>query len=173
MARSPSNPPTLAPEPRSGERSEHDQGGGANVGGAPSNPPAGSRSVPNSEVLAKARRRSFSARYKLEILDAVEAARETGEIGALLRREGLYSSHLTKWRAQQKNGALRALAPLKRGPKATPPNPLARRVAELEHENRRLERRLAHAEAISEIQKKVSELQGICLDPPPSNERIS
>ena len=143
------------------------------MGGARNGPPAANRPVPDSEVPAKARRRSFSARYKLEILDAVEAARETGEIGALLRREGLYSSHLTKWRAQQKSGALRALAPRKRGPKAARPNPLARRVAELERENRRLERRLAHAEAINEIQKKVSDLLEISLDPPPSDGKIS
>jgi transposase-like protein len=129
--------------------------------------------VPDPEVTPKARRRTFSARYKLEILDAVEAVREAGGIAALLRREGLYSSHLTKWKTQQKAGALSGLAPRKRGPKAKRPNPLSRRVAELERENRRLEQRLARAEAINEIQKKVSELLGIPLDPPASDGRTS
>jgi transposase-like protein len=129
--------------------------------------------VPDPEVHARARRRTFTAAYKLRILDAVEAARGSGEIGALLRREGLFSSHLTKWKAQRRAGALRALAPQRRGPKAHAPNPLAGRVAELERDNRRLTHRLARAEAINEIQKKVSELLGIPLDPPPGDGRTS
>jgi transposase-like protein len=129
--------------------------------------------VPPSEVSSKPRRRRFTAEYKLRILAAVDAARDSGGIGALLRREGLFSSHLAKWRAQREEGALAALTPRRRGPAATPTNPLARRVAELERENRNLQRRLAQSEAILEIQKKVSELLGIPLDRPGNDGRTS
>jgi transposase-like protein len=160
-----------APEERAGERSEPDLDGGAPAGapgGAGADP-----GIPDPEVTPKARRRQFTARYKLEILEAVDAARGAGEIGVILRREGLYSSHLTKWRLQRKEGALGALGPRRRGPAPEPKNPLAGRVAELERENRRLTGRLAQAEAILGIQKKVSELLGIRLDPPESNGRPS
>ena len=173
MARVLSNTPASAPEPRTGERSEPVRGAGADAGGARNGRSGETSPVPGAEVSPKARRRTFTAQYKLAILDAVEAARESGEIGALLRREGLFSSHLTKWKAQRRAGALSALAPRKRGPKAAPPNPLARRVAELERENRQLAARLARAEAINEIQKKVSELLGIPLDPSASEGRTS
>lgn len=164
--------PVLGLELRSGERSEPGRGGGPNTGGAPegadNHPP-----VPNPEVLPKARRRTFTVQYKLAILQAVDAAKGTGEIGALLRREGLFSSHLTKWRAQQKAGALSGQTPRKRGPKPKPVNPLKARNAELERENRRLKRHLAKATMIIDIQKKVSELLGIPLDPTGSDEGTS
>ena len=109
----------------------------------------------------KARRRRFSATYKLEILQEADACSEPGEIGALLRREGLYSSHLSKWRQQREEGALEGLKPKKRGRKARPRNPLTRRVAELERDNERLRRKLEQAETIIEVQKKLSRILGM------------
>jgi transposase len=118
----------------------------------------------NQEVLEKASRRRFTARYKLAILQEAEGC-EPGQIGALLRREGLYSSHLTLWRRQREAGALEGLGPLKRGRKAKVGDARAQRVGELERENERLRQRLAQAETIIEVQKKVSSLLGINLDP--------
>jgi len=93
-----------------------------------------------------------------------------GAIGALLRREGLYSSHLATWRKQRERGELDGLAPKKRGRKAKPINPLAARVRELEAENRRLQRQLEKAETIIAFQKKLSEMLGIPLDRKGSDE---
>ncbi len=112
------------------------------------------------EVLAKATRRRFSAEYKLKILREAEACRQPGELGALLRREGLYSSHLTTWRAQRERGELAGLTPKQRGPAPKPKNPLAGRVAALEREVTRLTARAQRAEALVELQKKVAELLG-------------
>ena len=109
---------------------------------------------------AKARRRRFTAKYKLGILEEAERCTEPGEIGALLRREGLYSSHLSKWRQQREAGVLAALTPKKRGRKPRPVDPQARRVAELERENARLRDKLEKAETIIEVQKKLSQLLG-------------
>ncbi len=169
MARTKKSAPAAALESSEGERSEPERDGGAAAG----SPPREGGRIPDPEVSAKARRRTFSAKYKLRILKAAEAARAAGEIGALLRREGLYSSHLTKWRRQQKEGALAGLGPRRRGPAPSPKNPLAGRVAELERENRRLTVRLAQAEAILGIQKKVSDLLGIPLDPRENSGRLS
>ena len=119
-----------------------------------------SASDPDPEVPEKARRRRFTASYKLGILEAAERCTEAGEVGALLRREGLYSSHLTKWRQQRQAGALEALAPKRRGRKPRPVDPRAQRVAELERENARLRDKLAKAETIIEVQKKLSRLLG-------------
>ncbi len=116
---------------------------------------------PDPEVPQKARRRKYSAEYKLKILQEADACREPGEIGAVLRREGLYTSHLNTWRRQREEGTLNALKPRKRGRKAKPVNPLARRLAELEQENRALKKRLKQTETVIEIQKKVSEILGI------------
>jgi transposase-like protein len=121
------------------------------------------------EVVERPVRRAFTAQFKRRIVEEAAAATEPGAIGALLRRHGLYSSHLTKWREQYKAGALGALAPRKRGPKVSPKNPLAERVARLERENTRLEKRLAQAAAIIEFQKKVSEILGIPLSRPDSD----
>ncbi len=120
--------------------------------------PARSASDPDPEVLAKPRRRTFTAKYKLKILAEADGCSQPGEIGRLLRREGLYSSHLSKWRDQREAGALAALTPKKRGRKPRPVNPQARRVAELERENARLRRKLEKAEMIIEVQKKLSQL---------------
>ncbi len=126
---------------------------------------------PDPEVAEKPQRRRFTAEYKVRILRDADACAEPGAIGALLRREGLYSSHLTAWRRQREQGALAGLAPKTRGRRGAPPHPLARRVSELERENTRLQHRLQQAEAIIEVQKKVSELLGIPLNQPGSDER--
>ena len=116
------------------------------------------------EVLEKPKRRRFSAEYKLRILQEAERCEESGQLSALLRREGLYSSNLTTWRRQFKRGALSGLAPKKRGRRAKSiDDPRDRRIRELERENERLSRRLAQAETIIEFQKKASDLLGISL----------
>ena len=111
----------------------------------------------DTEVVAKAVRRHFSAEYKLRILEEAEAC-SSGEIGALLRREGLYSSHLTTWRRQREAGQLAGLAPKKRGPK---PDPQAEELKRLRRENERLQVRLQQTEAIIEAQKKLAQLFGL------------
>jgi len=111
----------------------------------------------DTEVVAKAERRRFSAEYKLRILEEAEAC-SSGELGALLRREGLYSSHLTTWRRQREAGQLAGLAPKRRGPK---PNPEAEELKRLRKENARLQVRLQQAEAIMEAQKKLAQLFGL------------
>lgn len=115
--------------------------------------------VPNPEVEPQAKRRRFTAEYKLRILQEVEAAQGEGEIGAVLRREGLYSSHLTTWRRQRDAGALRELGK-KRGRKAKPRDKEKER---LERENVRLRLELSRALGIIEVQKKVAALLGIPL----------
>ena len=115
------------------------------------------------EVLAKATRRRFSAEYKLKILREAEACRQPGELGALLRREGLYSSNLTTWRAQRQAGELGGLAPKKRGPAPKAKNPLAPKVAALEREVTRYKARAERAETLVELQKKVTEFLGVAL----------
>ena len=112
------------------------------------------------EVLERPRRRKFSAEYKVRILREAERVKESGQLGALLRREGLYTSNLTTWRRQFERGALAALAPKKRGKKAKPVDARDRRIRELERDNERLRKRLEQAETIIEVQKKVSALLG-------------
>ena len=106
-------------------------------------------------------RRRFTATYKLRVLHLVEQCSQLGEIGALLRKEALYSSHLSTWRRQRQEGSLQALSPKKRGRKAKPMNPSAERIARLEKENLRLKLNLRKAEIIIEAQKKISEILGI------------
>jgi transposase-like protein len=125
-----------------------------------------SSSRPDPQVHLRPVRRRFSASYKLSILEEVDHCSEPGQIGALLRREGLYSSHLVLWRRQRRAGTLSALAPAKRGPKAQPPNPLAEENQKLQRENERLTRRLKQAETIIEFQKKVCEILAIPLSEP-------
>jgi transposase len=115
------------------------------------------------EVLAKATRRRFSAEYKLKILREAEACTQPGALGALLRREGLYSSNVTTWRAQRERGELLGLTPKRRGPAAKAQNPLAPKVAALEREVTRYKARAERAEALVELQKKVAELLGTPL----------
>lgn len=118
---------------------------------------------PETEVNAKARRRRFTAEYKVRILREAEGCVKTGEIGALLRREGLYSSHLLSWRGQAQRGELAGLAPQKRGPKPKEVDERDKELAALRRENTRLTRRAERAEAIVEVQKKLSQLLGIPL----------
>lgn len=120
--------------------------------------------TPDPEVAEKISRRRFSAKYKLRILQEADNCTHSGQIGALLRREGLYSSNLTTWRKQRKQGMLNGLAPKNRGRKNSPKNPLAEQVAHLEKENRKLRLKLKQAETIIDVQKKVSQMLGISQD---------
>jgi transposase len=126
--------------------------------------------IPEVEVLEKAARRRFSAEYKRRVLKEADACVRAGELGALLRREGLYSSHLATWRAARERGEIAGLAPRKRGPAARERNPLESKVALLERENRRWRARAERAEALVDLQKKVSEILGIPL-PEPDGKR--
>jgi transposase len=123
-----------------------------------------------TEVTATAKRRRYTAEYKRRILQEADACKETGGVGALLRREGLYSSHLTHWREQAASGELAALAPKKRGPQAKAIDPRDRQLAEKDREIAKLQRRAERAEAIVEVQKKVSQLLGMTL-PNPDEEK--
>jgi transposase-like protein len=114
--------------------------------------------LPNPEVVVKAQRRRFTAEYKRRILQEADACTHPGEVGAVLRREGLYSSHLSTWRYQRAQGALQGLMPAKRGRQA---NPQAAENARLQRETERLKAQLARAELIIEVQKKVSQLLGL------------
>jgi transposase len=140
------------PERRGDERSEAARSGGS---------PTIERAVPvlpDPEVSARHTRRRFTTTYKLEILRRADACTRHGELGALLRKAGLYSSHLITWRQQQTAG----LTPKKRGRKTTAVDP---RLKKLEQENRHLTSRLQQAEVVIAFQKKVSELLGIPLKP--------
>jgi transposase len=120
-------------------------------------PPAAPR--PDPEVVADARRRSFTAEYKLKTLAEADAAAQPGGIGALLRREGLYSSHLTTWRRERQAGILKGLTPLKRGPKSKR-NPQEEEMQKLRRENQRLTEELRKAAIVIDVQKKVGALLG-------------
>jgi transposase-like protein len=126
----------------------------------------------NVEVVEKAKRRRFDAEYKARILRDVDAG-PSGGIGALLRREGLYFSHLITWRKQREKGGLAALEPKKRGPKSRKPSAEALRNIQLERENKKLQHRLKQAETIIEFQKKVHEILGIPLGTPPEDDATS
>ena len=117
-----------------------------------------------TEVVAKAQRRRFTAAEKLRVIEAAERCAKPGELSALLRREGLYSSHLSAWRAARRRGELAGLSPRARGPKAKPVDPRDRRLAEQAREITRLQARLERAEGLIEVQKKVSQLLGIPLE---------
>ena len=115
---------------------------------------------PDPEVVADAKRRTFTAEYKLRILDEADAAAtQPGAIGSLLRREGLYSSHLVTWRRERQAGILKGLTPHKRGPK-TKRNPQEEEIQKLRRENQRLTEELRKAEIIIDVQKKVGALLG-------------
>jgi transposase len=113
------------------------------------------------EVVPVATRRRFSAQEKLRILEEADQCSEPGEIGALLRREGIYSSYLSRWRRARERGQLQALSSKTRGPKPANDKVLMEEVARLQQEKERLQGRLAQAEAIIEIQKKLSQLLGL------------
>jgi transposase-like protein len=120
---------------------------------------------PDPQVLPKAERRRFSAEYKLRIVTEADGCIEHGQIGGLLRREGLYSSHLTKWRRQRDEGTLGQ----KRGRK---PDPQAAEVKRLQRENEQLRARLERAEHIIDVQKKLAQLLGTSLDETPGSESL-
>jgi hypothetical protein len=142
-------------EAREGERSEPERDDRALKGRV--------RPV-DPEVLEKPLRRRFNAQYKLRVLEEADSCAEgSGQLGTLLRREGLYSSNLTTWRRQRERGVLEALTPKKRGRKAKPEDPRDRRIRELERQAEGLQRRLKQAETIIEFQKKVCEILGIPL----------
>jgi len=126
--------------------------------------------IPDSdtEVVAKAQRRRFTAEYKRRIVREADRCTTPGAIGALLRREGLYSSYLTTWRAARERGELEGLAPKKRGPKAPPPDPRDKQIAEQEREIGKWRKRAERAEALVEVQKKVAALLGTPFDSEPS-----
>lgn len=122
-------------------------------------------SAPNPEVLEKPKSRRYTAEYKLRIVAEADRCDQRGQTGALLRREGLYSSHLCQWRAQRNAGALGALKAHKRGPAVAVPNPLAREVAQLQKDKTRLEKKLQRAETIIEFQKKIAALLDLPMKP--------
>lgn len=146
------------PERRGDERSE-----AARSEGSPTDKHEPGMVAPDPEVPARHARRRFTTAYKLEILRKADACRRHGELGALLRQEGLYSSHVVTWRRQQEHG----LTPKKRGRKATRVDPQLKKLA---HENRRVTSRLQKVEALLAFQKKISELLHIPLKPFVSDE---
>jgi transposase len=149
-----------------GERSEPQRSAAAAKAGAD----AGLASRPNPEVVAKAKRRIFTAEYKLRILQEIEAvADRRGGIGALLRREGLYSSLLATWRRERATGILEALTPQKRGPKSKR-NPLQEENLKLQRQNARLTEDLRKAHIIIDVQKKVAALLGRPIPEPDPEE---
>jgi transposase len=121
------------------------------------------------EVLPKAKRRNYTASYKLWVLEEADKCRQQpGQIGALLRREGLYSSHLTTWQRQREAGQIAGLKPQKRGRKLDEERA---EIHQLRHENKRITRQLEQAELIIEAQKKLSEILGITLEQPKDDEK--
>ena len=120
--------------------------------------------APNPEVAAKPKRRQFTAAYRLRIVDEADRCESPGEVGQLLRREGLYSSHLSNWRKAVREGSLAALSPKKRGAKPKPRNPLQPKVQQLEAEVVRLEAELHKAHTILDVQEKVAGLLGFNLE---------
>ena len=143
-----------APAVRAEERSDEVPTAGAGT------PPAGR----DPEVAAKPKRRQFTAEYRLRILEEADRCTEPGAVGQLLRREGLYSSHLTAWRKARRNGALRGLASQKRGAKPKARNPLEPKVRQLEAEVARLEGELHKVYTILDVQEKVAGLLGFSLE---------
>ena len=133
------------PERSEGDRSATDVNAGA--------------AHPDPEVVAQAKRRRFTAEYKQSILTKADQAKGSGGVGALLRREGLYSSLLTTWRREREAGVRQALAPQKRGPKSTR-DPVAEHAQKLQRDNERLTEQLRKAEIVIDVQKKVAALLG-------------
>ena len=142
------------------ERSEGEPPGEPKRSAAAAESGAVSASLPDPEVVAKAKRRTFTAEYKQRILQEADSVADTpGGIGALLRREGLYSSHLVSWRRERRAGMLEALKPRKRGPRSER-NPLEEENQKLRRQNARLTEDLRKANIIIEVQKKVAALLG-------------
>lgn len=129
---------------------------------------AATAAAADPEMSARPKRRTFTAQDKLRILEETDRANGSGEVGAILRREGLYSSSLSDWRRQRAAGTLTALTPAKRGPKTETSNPLAAELAAERRKTAALQKRLERAEAIIELQKKVSDLLG--MPPRPTDD---
>jgi transposase len=123
-----------------------------------------------TEVRAKSQRRRYTAAYKTKILREISACKERGEVGAILRREGLYSSHVAAWRAARDRGELASAEPKKRGPKPKVAHASEKENAQLRRQVVRLEKQLEHAQALIEIQKKVAALLG---NPIPDDDEMS
>jgi transposase len=149
MSKTSFSPAALAASERSGEA--------ANAAGTPT--PGPRPPVSDPEVIARPRRRRFTAEYKRSIIDQADAAQDAGAVGVLLRREGLYSSHLATWKRQRKQGVIDGLTPKKRGPKVVV-SPMVKENRELQAANARLVKKLKNAELIIEVQKKVAALLG-------------
>jgi transposase-like protein len=157
-------PVVAAPKVSAGERSEPKRAEGAATAPAlvrSASPPLAVAG--NSEVVAKASRRRFTVDYKLKILAQADACHQTGELGALLRREGLYSSSLALWRHQRQQGILTGLTPRTRGRKPNQQSQLVADNEQLKRQNQKLSKRLQQAEIIIEFQKKLAEALGIPL----------
>jgi transposase len=150
----------VAPERSDSERSELSRSGGVTSPRAAEGQSSTGGTVRDPEVSAKATRRQYSAAYKRKILAEADEC-GAGGVSALLRREGLYSSHLKTWRKQRESGEIAGLEPRKRGRKAAPRNPLAAELASLQKENLRLQKRLRKAEIIIDVQKKLCEILGL------------
>lgn len=149
------------------ERGEPERSGGEANGVA--NKLAAATVAPDPEVLAQPKRRRFTAAYKVRIVEEAQKCSESGQIGALLRREGLYSAALTQWRRQYQNGALQGLKDDKRGRKRS------RDIRDMEleclrRENERLSKKLSQAELIIDIQKKVAAMLGHPIETPANSE---
>lgn len=126
---------------------------------------------PSSEVQAKPQRRRFTAEYKLKVLEEADRCTDSGQIGALLRREGLYSSHLSAWRRQRERGTLVGLSPKKRGAKSKK-NPLEKENQALKRQVEQLEKRLKKTEIINDFQKKLFEILELRLESPPELKEL-
>jgi len=151
-----------APEWSEGERSETSRNGGAPIPAAA--PESKVPDIADPEVESKPRRRQFPASYKRRILGEADKG-GPGAVATLLRREGLYSSHLTTWRKQRETGEIAGLEPRKRGKKPVPRNPLAAENEKLRRETQRLQKRLRQAETIIDVQKKLCDLLGLTVPP--------
>ena len=147
----------VAPKRSEGERSEPERSGGATT-------PASAPTAADPEVSSKAVRRKYSAAYKQRILKEADQC-GPGQVAALLRREGLYSSNLAAWRKQRASGEMAGLTPRKRGKKPVPRNPLTAENEQLRRENARLQKRLHQAETIVAVQKKLCDLLGLTVPP--------
>jgi transposase len=149
---------------REPERSESDRSATGSKTGLEASP------HPDPEVVAQAKRRTFTADYKQRILSEADLAKGSGGVGALLRREGLYSSLLTTWRRERAAGARQALSPQKRGPKSKR-DPIQEQIQRLQKENARLTEQLRKAELVIDVQKKVGALLGWPIHTPDPDEK--
>ena len=156
-------PVVSAPKVSAGERSEPKRAEGAGATATLVRSASPPLVAGNSEVVAKASRRRFTVDYKLKILAQADACHQTGELGALLRREGLYSSSLALWRHQRQQGILTGLTPRTRGRKPNQQSQLVADNEQLKRQNQKLSKRLQQAEIIIEFQKKLAEALGIPL----------